>query len=77
MDLNTRGLEEKGRTVYLPPPRMCAVVAQLVRAPDCGSGGQRFNSTSRYHASFSLWPFKEPVGLFHILLLWLRVEPSL
>lgn len=66
MDLNTKGLEEKGRTVYLPPPRMCAVVAQLVRAPDCGSGGQWFNSTSRYHASFALWPFMAPDGPFDI-----------
>src|SRR5262245_10760071 len=29
--------------------RACAVVAQLVRAPDCGSGGRWFEPTQLYH----------------------------
>src|ERR1700761_7220776 len=29
----------------------CAVVAQLVRAPDCGSGGRWFEPTQLYHLS--------------------------
>src|SRR5438045_7715163 len=28
---------------------LCAVVAQLVRAPDCGSGGRWFKPTQLYH----------------------------
>src|SRR5262245_6424605 len=28
---------------------VCAVVAQLVRAPDCGSGGRWFEPTQLYH----------------------------
>src|SRR5258706_8492727 len=28
---------------------VCAVVAQLVRAPDCGSGGRWFKPTQLYH----------------------------
>ena len=31
--------------------RTCAAVAQLVRAPDCGSGGRRFESTQLYQSS--------------------------
>ncbi len=34
-----------------------ADVAQLVRAPDCGSGGRRFESARRYH---SLRPTRDP-----------------
>ncbi len=32
------------------PPGPCAAVAQLVRAPDCGSGGRRFEPTQLYHS---------------------------
>src|SRR5207248_7750522 len=30
---------------------LCAEVAQLVRAPDCGSGGRRFEAGPRYQRS--------------------------
>ena len=30
---------------------MSAVVAQMVRAPDCGSGGRWFDPSQRYHSS--------------------------
>ena len=33
----------------LTVPPSCAVVAQLVRAPDCGSGGRWFEPTQLYH----------------------------
>src|SRR6185437_7621835 len=32
------------------PVQLCAVVAQLVRAPDCGSGGRWFKPTQLYHS---------------------------
>ena len=32
---------------------VCAVVAQLVRAPDCGSGGRWFKPTQLYHSQAS------------------------
>ena len=36
----------------LPRPRSRAAVAQLVRAPDCGSGGRWFESTQLYQIIF-------------------------
>jgi hypothetical protein len=33
----------------------CAVVAQLVRAPDCGSGGRWFDPSQPYHFSSNFW----------------------
>src|SRR5215471_13132711 len=41
------------REFLLGSPRHRAAVAQLVRAPDCGSGGRRFESTQLYHSKIN------------------------
>src|SRR5229473_1911196 len=38
----------------LGSPRHPAAVAQLVRAPDCGSGGRWFESTQLYHSRINI-----------------------
>src|SRR5689334_11375972 len=38
-------------STFRPPARARAAVAQLVRAPDCGSGGRWFESTQLYQVS--------------------------
>ena len=45
-----RALAFEGRA-YLVSARSWAVVAQLVRAPDCGSGGRWFEPTRLYHSN--------------------------
>ena len=40
---------------------MSAVVAQMVRAPDCGSGGPRFDPEQRYHFFFAGWMPRKPI----------------
>ena len=47
-----RGLAHSFRPLAARPAR-CAVVAQLVRAPDCGSGGRWFKPTQLYHSKSS------------------------
>src|SRR5260370_36659393 len=39
-------------------PARHAAVAQLVRAPDCGSGGRWFESARLYHPGFSSHPVR-------------------
>src|ERR1700761_8362127 len=46
-----RALSSRPPAPRFPPPR--AAVAQLVRAPDCGSGGRWFESTQLYQRAFS------------------------
>src|SRR6202012_5399205 len=49
----TRPGESAGQGLGFGRETACAVVAQLVRAPDCGSGGRWFEPTQLYHPNFT------------------------
>ncbi len=51
-------------TIMLQPGGWFAAVAQLVRAPDCGSGGRWFESTQLYQRVFASLRFSMEHDLF-------------